>query len=154
MAVAHGAHPRKLPQEWGHAAKRELLNSRDATPRRHRLPTLVGLHLQMLRKVSRSSPESSRFVTSRETYTKNYNVCFLQLRNSTTATASSGWTDDTASGHILHPSTSRCWWREGELGPSEYGNAGANPTPGSITCSAASRGSSIDDDTGYQTQSI
>ena len=27
---AHGAHPRKLPQEWGSAAKRELLNSRDA----------------------------------------------------------------------------------------------------------------------------
>ena len=72
----------------------------------------------------------------------------------TTATASSGWTDDTASEHLLHPSTSRCWWREGEFGPSEYGNAGADPTPGSITCSAASRGSSIDDDTGYQTQSI
>ena len=72
----------------------------------------------------------------------------------TAATASSGWTDDTASEHLLHPSTSRCWWREGEFGPSEYGNAGADPTPGSITCSAASRGSSIDDDTGYQTQSI
>ena len=42
--------------------------------------TLVGPHPQMLRKVSRSSPESSRFVPSRETYTKNYNVCFLQLR--------------------------------------------------------------------------
>ena len=79
-AVAHGAHPRKLPQEWGRAAKRELLNSRDATPHRHRLPTLVGLHLPMLRKVSRSSPESSSCVTSRETYTRNYNVCFLQLR--------------------------------------------------------------------------
>ena len=25
---AHGAHPRKLPQEWGSAAKRELLNLR------------------------------------------------------------------------------------------------------------------------------
>ena len=68
---AHGAHPRKLPQEWGSAAKRELLNSRDATPRRHRLPTLVGLHLQILRKASRSSPESSRLVTFRETYTRN-----------------------------------------------------------------------------------
>ena len=46
--VAHGAHPRRLPQEWGRTAKRGLQNSRNATPRRHRLPTLVGLHLQML----------------------------------------------------------------------------------------------------------
>ena len=48
--------------------------------------------------------------------------------NSDIAPASSGWSDDTASGYILHPSTSRCWWREGELSPSEYGNAGANPS--------------------------
>ena len=79
-AVAHGAHPRKLPQEWVRAAKRELLNSRDATPHRHRLPTLVGRHLTMLRKRFRSSPESSSCVTSRETYTRNCNACFLQLR--------------------------------------------------------------------------
>ena len=41
--------------------------------------------------------------------------------------ASSGWSDDPTPGCIFHPSPSRCWWREGDLGPSEYGNAGANP---------------------------
>ena len=74
--------------------------------------------------------------------------------DSDTAPASSGWADDTASGHVLHPSTSRCWWREGELSPSEYGNAGANPSTGSITCGAASWGPRIPDDTGNQTHSI
>ena len=40
--------------------------------------------------------------------------------------ASSGWSDDPTPGCVFHPSPSRCWWREGDLGPSEYGNAGAD----------------------------
>ena len=40
--------------------------------------------------------------------------------------ASSGWTNDSTPRCVLHPSPSRCWWREGDLGPSEYGNAGAH----------------------------
>ena len=50
-----------------------------------------------------------------------------QEENHPISPASSGWSDDKALGCILHPSTSRCWWREGELSPSEYGNAGAHP---------------------------
>ena len=53
---------------------------------------------------------------------------------------SSGWSDDAASGCLLHPSSSRCWWREGELSPSEYGNAGTHPSTGSISCGAVARG--------------
>ena len=40
--------------------------------------------------------------------------------------ASSGWTNDSTPRCVLHPSPSRCWWREGDLSPSEYGNAGAH----------------------------
>ena len=39
---------------------------------------------------------------------------------------SSGWTNDSTPRCVLHPSLLRCWWREGDLGPSEYGNAGAH----------------------------
>ena len=38
--------------------------------------------------------------------------------------ASSGWTYDPTPRRVLHSSPSRCWWREGELSPSEYGNPG------------------------------
>ena len=71
--------------------------------------------------------------------------------NSPISPASSGWSDDTASGCILHPSTSRCWWREGELSPSEYGNAGAHPQTGSISCGAVARGPRFHDDSIHKT---
>ena len=41
--------------------------------------------------------------------------------------ASSGWSYDTTSGYLFHSSSSHCWWREGDLSPSKYGDAGANP---------------------------
>ena len=75
-------------------------------------------------------------------------------RNSSISPASSGWSDDAASGCVLHPSTSRCWWREGELSPSEYGNAGAHPSTGSISCGAVARGPRLHDNPGNQTQSL
>ena len=75
-------------------------------------------------------------------------------RNSSISPASRGWSDDAASGCVLHPSTSRCWWREGEFSPSEYGNAGAHPSTGSISCGAVAQGPRLQDDPGNQTQSL
>ena len=75
-------------------------------------------------------------------------------RNSYISPASSGWSDDEASGCLLHPSSSRCWWREGEFSPSEYGNAGAHPSTRSISCGAVARGPRLNDDSSNQTQSL
>ena len=55
---------------------------------------------------------------------------------------------------LLHPSSSRCWWREGEFSPSEYGNAGAHPTSRSISCGAVARGPWLNDDPSNQMQSL
>ena len=41
------------------------------------------------------------------------------------------------------PPPSRCWWREGDLGPSEYGNAGAHSSARPISRGAAARGSRL-----------
>ena len=54
--------------------------------------------------------------------------------------ASSGWTNDSTPRCVFHPSPSRCWWREGDLGPSEYGNAGAHSSTRPISRGAAARG--------------
>ena len=43
------------------------------------------------------------------------------------------------------PPPSRCWWREGDLGPTEYGNAGANSQTWSISRGAVARGSRLYD---------
>ena len=53
-----------------------------------------------------------------------------------------------------HSSPSRCWWREGDLGPSEYGNAGANSQTRSISRGAVAQGSELDDVTIHQTKSM
>ena len=68
--------------------------------------------------------------------------------------ASSGWTYDPTPRHVLHSSPSRCWWREGELGPSEYGNAWAHSQTGSISCGAVARGSRLHDVTIHKTTSL
>ena len=68
--------------------------------------------------------------------------------------ASNGWPGVTTPRCVLHSSASRCWWREGELGPSEYGNAGANSQTGPISCGAVARGSRLHDVTIHQTTSI
>ena len=71
-------------------------------------------------------------------------------RKSELTDASSGGSHDPTSGYIFHSSSSRCWWREGDLGPSKYGYAGADPQTGSIACGAVARGSGLHDVTIYQ----
>ena len=68
--------------------------------------------------------------------------------------ASSGWSYDPTSGYLFHSSSSHCWWREGDLGPSKYGDAGANPQTGPISCGAVARGSRLHDVTVHQTTSL
>ena len=64
--------------------------------------------------------------------------------------ASSGGSYDPTSRYLFHSSSSRCWWREGDLGPSKYGYVGANPQTRSIDCGAVARGSRLHDVTIHQ----
>ena len=68
--------------------------------------------------------------------------------------ASSGGYYDPTSGYLFHSSPSRCWWRKGDIGPSKYGDAGANPQTGSISCGAVVQGSRLHDVTIHQTTGL
>ena len=68
------------------------------------------------------------------------------------APASSGWAYLQTTGHLLHPSSfSCCWWREREIGLSQYGDAGTDSSSRPEPCDAAAREPGIHDAAQNQT---
>ena len=109
-------------------------------PRHNKRHSKIDARTTLVRRAQRRAHRTS----------ENTSV-FGRERKSDLPPASSGWTYDSTPRCVLHSSPSRCWWREGELGPSEYGNAGAYSQTGPISCGAVARGSRLYDTTIHKT---
>ena len=60
----------------------------------------------------------------------------------------------TATGHLLHPTPSRCWWRDGGLYPCEHVNSRAHPSSRSISRGTTARGPSLSGRTYYAPEGV